>query len=223
MAKFSKVFWGVAILAAVVGVGVFIGWLGSRGALPTPRLPPVNLPTAESRPIVQQPPVATASTPPRSTPGNASAANPSPAVVVTTPGLITNWDDRVDQILAADTDDTNKVAQLFDIFPRLPEDGQVEVAEHLSNLVPDDNYTRLGQLLEDPKLPESVLDELMADALNRPNSVKLPVLLQVAQEPDNPKASEAKDLLELYLDEDYGTDWSQWQTKLQAWLKDNPD
>ena len=63
----------------------------------------------------------------------------------------------------------------------------------------------------------------MADALNRPNSVKLPVLLQVAQESDNPKASEAKDLLELYLDEDYGTDWNQWQTKLQAWLKDNPD
>ena len=223
MGKFSKIVWGVGILAAVVGLGIFIGWLGGRGTIAPPKLPPVNPPASESRPIVQPPPGSSSAVVSQPTPNAATTMTPGSTAVITMPGLITNWDDRVDQILAADTDDTNKVTQLFEIFPRLPEDGQVEVAEHLSNLVPDDNYTRLGQLLEDPKLPESVLDELMADALNRPNSVKLPVLLQVAQEPDNPKASEAKDLLELYLDEDYGTDWSQWQTKLQAWLKENPD
>ena len=223
MEKFSKWFWGAGILAAVVGLGVFIGWLGGRGNVPPVKLPPDNPPSTEGRPVVQPPPNSTGATTPQPGQIPGSAATPGPAVIVATPGLITNWDDRVDQILAADTDDTNKVAQLFDIFPRLPEDGQVEVAEHLSNLVPDDNYARLGQLLQDPKLPEAVLDELMADALNRPNSVKLPVLLQVAQQSDNPKASEAKDLLELYLDEDYGTDWNQWQTKLQAWLKENPD
>jgi hypothetical protein len=129
----------------------------------------------------------------------------------------------VDEILASEMDDTNKVKQLFEIFPRLPEDGQIEVAQHLSNLVPDESYAPLGKLLENAKLPEDVLDVLMADALNRPNSVKLPTLLDVAQNPDNSKAGEAKDLLELYLDEDYGADWSQWRQKLQAWLKENPD
>jgi len=39
----------------------------------------------------------------------------------------------------------------------------------------------------------------------------------------NPKAGEAKDLLELFLEEDYGTDWNKWQAKMQQWLKDNPD
>jgi tripartite-type tricarboxylate transporter receptor subunit TctC len=29
--------------------------------------------------------------------------------------------------------------------------------------------------------------------------------------------------LELYLDEDYGSDWATWQQKVEQWLKDNPD
>jgi len=56
--------------------------------------------------------------------------------------------------------------------------------------------------------------------LNRPNSVKLPQLLQVTQNPDHPKADEAKDLIELYLDED---DPAKWPDKMQQWLKENPD
>jgi hypothetical protein len=99
----------------------------------------------------------------------------------------------------------------------------VEVAQHLANLVADENYAPLAKYLTDSSLPESVLDVLLADVLNRPNSVKLPALLDVAKDDKNPKASEAKDLLELFLEEDYGKDWAQWQTKMEQWLKDNPD
>jgi hypothetical protein len=109
------------------------------------------------------------------------------------------------------------------MFPRLPEDGQVEVAQHLSNLVPDENYAALGKILKDAKMPEAVLDVLLADLLNRPNSVKLPSLVDVASNPQNAKAGEAKDLLELFLEEDYGTDWTKWQAKMEEWLKENPD
>jgi hypothetical protein len=59
--------------------------------------------------------------------------------------------------------------------------------------------------------------------LNRPNKLKLPVLVEVARDPANPKAGEAKDLLELYLEEDYGADWNIWVQKVEQWLKDNPD
>ena len=61
----------------------------------------------------------------------------------------------------------------FEMFPNLPEDGKEEVAQHLSNLVADEDYAPLGKLLTDATLPESVLDVLMADVLNRPNAVKL--------------------------------------------------
>jgi hypothetical protein len=159
------------------------------------------------------------SNPPVEITAPAVAATNAPATTAAT-NLLAGWEDKLDEILGSDQDDTNKVKDLFAIFPRLPEEGQTEVAQHLSNLVPDDNYAALGQLLQDTKLPDSVLDVLMSDVLNRPNSLKLPELLQVAQNPDHPKADEAKDLIELYLDED---DPAKWPDKMQQWLKDNPD
>ena len=80
----------------------------------------------------------------------------------------TNWEDTLDEILVSDSDDTNKVKELFAMFPRLPEDGQVEVAQHLSNLVEDEDYGPLGQLLKDARLPEaSVTSCLPAVRLGR--------------------------------------------------------
>ena len=125
--------------------------------------------------------------------------------------------------MGGEGEDAGKVKQLLEMFPRLPEDGQVEVAQHLSNLVADQDYAPLGKLLAYPKLPEAVLDVLIADVLNRPNAVKLPLLLEVARTPQHPKAEEAKDLLELYLEEDYGADWNKWQAKMEQWIKDNPE
>jgi hypothetical protein len=49
------------------------------------------------------------------------------------------------------------------------------------------------------------------------------LLLDIARNPEHRKASEAKEILELYLEEDYGTNWSVWQQKMTEWLKENPD
>jgi hypothetical protein len=223
MRKYSKILLGGALVAAVIGVGILLGWWGSREkprpqatpsvATPSP-LPAVGVKPPSTRPELTSGPPPTAavgtSTPP------ATAAVPAAAGT----NVIADWEDKLDTILGSDDEDTNKVKQLLAMFPRLPEEGQTEVAQHLSNLVPDDDYGPLGQLLENPKTSESVLDVLMSDVLNRPNSVKLPLLLQLAQNPDHPKAEEAKDLVELYLDEE---DPAKWPQKMQEWLKDNPD
>ena len=68
-----------------------------------------------------------------------------------------------------------------------------------------------------------MLDFLLDDVLNRPNSLKLPALLAVARNAQHPKAAEAKDFLQLFLEEDYGSDWDKWQARMEQWLKDNPD
>jgi hypothetical protein len=216
MQKFSKVLIGIGILAGIVAAGIVIGWWGSRGSAPPPT-PSVAIPTPVQSPNNRPPSTGAEST--------TAAANPTVVATNTTvtagaTNLLADWEDKLDEILGSDEDDTNKVKDLFAVFPRLPEEGQAEVAQHLSNLVSDDNYTPLGQLLQNTKLPDSVLDVLMSDVLNRPNSVKLPQLLQVAQNPDHPKADEAKDLIELYLDED---DPAKWPDKMQQWLKENPD
>jgi hypothetical protein len=222
MEKYSKTLIGAGILAVIVAAGILAGWLGSR-------VPPGRVQgrsqgdssantnarsgTASSRNPVE---------PAASTPLIQTLPQPAAPAPATT-NLAANWEDLVDQILGSDDDDTNKVKEFFAILPTLPEDGQEEVAQHLSNLVEDENYAPLGDLLKNAKLPEPVLETLMADLLNRPNSLKLPMFLELARNPEHPKAEESMDYLELFLDEEYGTDWAKWQQKMEEWLKENPD
>src|SRR5690606_11345713 len=101
-------------------------------------------------------------------------------------------------------DDTNKVNQLFAMYPTLDKDGKEEVAQHLSNLVEDEQYGPLAEILLDPTQPADVLDLLFADVLNRANTIKLPMFLGMARTPTHPNREEALELLELFLDEEYG-------------------
>jgi len=148
--------------------------------------------------------------------------NPT-AAVRASENLLTNWEEKVDQILVVEGESDAKAKQMLELFPRLPADGQVEVARHLANLVSDEDYEPLRQLLTDPHLPEEVLDTLLADVLNRPNSLKLPALLEVARTTAHPKAGNAKEVLGFFLEVDYGDDWFKWEERVQEWLKENPD
>jgi hypothetical protein len=219
-----KVFVTLGIIAAVIAAGALLGWLASRR--PGTQNSPDPQPTVRSPgdphppPILGTPGGAKPGINPKPSPGHPTGASPTE---VSSAGSETNWEDKLEVILNSEGEDTNKVKQLFAMFPRLPEDGQTEVAQHLSNLVEDDDYAPLGQLLKNARLPESVLDVLMGDLLNRPNAIKLPMFLDLARTPDHAEAGESKDLLELYLDEDYGTDWPKWEQKLKEWLKENPD
>jgi hypothetical protein len=138
------------------------------------------------------------------------------------PGL-PGWEEKVDAILTSDIADNEKAKKMLEIFPQLAPDAQEEVAHHLSNLVPDEEYAPLGNYLTNAAMPEAVLDVLLEDVFNRPNSVKLPLLLDIARNAQHPKATESRDVLELFLEEDYGNDWSKWQIKMDQWLKENPD
>lgn len=68
-----------------------------------------------------------------------------------------------------------------------------------------------------------VAGSFVADLPNRLNAVKLPALLAVARAPNHPQAEEARDLLELHLDEDYGADWARWESAMNEWLRENLD
>ncbi len=137
--------------------------------------------------------------------------------------LIADWEGKVDEILGSAGSDRDKARRMLEMFPQLPADGGEEVARHLSNLVPDQDYGLMRAYVTNAALPAAVLEVLFGDVLNRPNSLKLPTLLDVARMPQHPEAGEAKDYLQLYLEEDYGSDWDAWQAKMDAWLQANPD
>jgi hypothetical protein len=149
----------------------------------------------------------------------ASAAATGPAATE----LITDWNEQIDAALTGGGEDREVAQKMLKLFPRFPPEGQAEAIQHIANLLPDEDYAELSKLATDAKLPEPVLEELMMDLLNRPNKIMLPTLLEMAKQPAHPKAGEAKDFLELYLEEDYGADWNLWQTKVNDWLKANPD
>ncbi len=211
---------GLGAIAGVVFVALILGGVRSKG------------PEADSQPAAAEPPPPVAAEtnspaffskhPPRS-PSQSLTNGETAGMPAASAELLTNWEEKVDQILGSDSKTPDKAKQMLEMFPRLPEAGQVEVAKHLSNLLPNEDYAPFGKFLADPQLPADVLDTLMADVLNRPNSLKLPALLEVARTAQHPKAGDAKEMLGFFLEGDYGDDWSKWQEKLDEWRKENPD
>jgi hypothetical protein len=224
MSKLSNVLKFTGAFAGLVVVGLLIGWLGSSGhQMGTPPGNPIA-PISPAQDDARN--ISAISAVPKISPIPSTDTVPNEITIaapIAASDMITNWGDKLEQILVSPGEETDKAKQLLEMFPHLPPDGQAEIARHLSNLTPDSDYAGLGEYLKNPKLPEPVLDVLLADALNRPNALKLPLLLDIARQPDHAKAGEAKELLELFLEEDHGTDWAGWQARMDQWLKDNPD
>ena len=66
--------------------------------------------------------------------------------------------------------------------------------------------------------------KLLADVLNRRESLPTSRYCWMSRAiPTTPNKDEAKDLLELYLGEDYGTDWNSWGQHMTNWMQQNPD
>jgi hypothetical protein len=48
------------------------------------------------------------------------------------------------------------------------------------------------------------------------------MLLAVASDNDHPLKDQARNLLELMIQEDDGTNWDQWAASINTWLQNNP-
>jgi hypothetical protein len=231
MRNSSKILVVIAVVA-VIAIVASVLRLGKNGG----NVPVVHL-TNEEHTVQAPQPAETSSTStikhivrtspqpiqPTQTPAIAHATNENPGAPKVAPGQMADWDEKVSDVLGAEGDEKDKAKKLIEMFPHLPPEGQEEVAHHLSNLVADEDYAPLSNFATNSALPEAVLDVFVEDVFNRPNAIKLPVLLDIAQDPQHPRAGEAKDVLELFLEEDFGSDWTKWHAKMEKWLKDNPD
>jgi hypothetical protein len=217
MRKFSTVFIVIGLLAIVAILGLVAGWWGSK---PPGKVESGSEASAGQSSSAEQTQAETNNYHP---PARRPHTNRTDRASATATNLVANWEDRIDAILTGEEPETEKAKKMIEMFPNLPPDAQEEVAHHISNLTTDDNYAPVAKFLTNTALPEAVLDVFTEDVLNRPNGIKLPALLDIARDPQHPKAGEAKDILELFLEEDLGTDWTRWQARLDKWLKDNPD
>jgi len=151
------------------------------------------------------------------------AVRPVMVVSSTETNVIADWETKIDEILNSKDEPDEQGRQLFAIFDRFPPEGQAEAAQHIANLLADEDYLPFGLRLADTNTLPEVQEVIFADLLGRPNKLKLSLLLEVAKTPAHPKAEESKELLELYLEKNYDDDWDTWTDKIAEWLKDNPD
>jgi hypothetical protein len=219
----------VAVFAFLFG-GQYLGWFGSKdkaGAVSN-AISQGSAPVSPTRVATSTPPPDDSAAKPQTPPLPATRSNRTALVSVppkTAPevGEIADWEQRIDDVLTAEGEENIKARQLLEILPKLPEDGQVEAAQHISNLLPDEEYGSLAPTLTNPLTSESVLDVLMTDVLNRPNAIKLDTLLDVARAPNHPKGEEARDVLEVYTDQNCGVDWDCWKSAIDKYKVENPD
>jgi hypothetical protein len=197
----------IAVLAIALGAIYFL----QVKPQPAPATP---APTAANTPApIDRSPSGQAT--PRST---AKTTTEKPKKAAATPAPLADWEVKIDQALRANVGESETAQLLINLLPTLPAEGQAEAAQHISNLLLDEDYNRVLPLVKNPNMPEEVLDVFVTDLMNRDDKVKLPTLFDIAKIPNHPHHEEALTDLQIFLDEDYGNDWAKWDAAMKKYL-----
>ena len=201
--------------AVLLIVGGTLWFLNSGPVTPTlaTATPTPAVPVKVTTPVPRESP--TASRPVASTERSAAPQTPK-----ATPRPLQDWELKIDEVLRSNADETQTAQILINMLPTLPAEGQSEAAQHISNLILDDQYSRVLPLVKNPNLPEDVLDVFVTDLMNRDDAVKLPALLDIAKIPNHPHHEEALTDLEIFLDADIPpNDWGRWDSAVKEYLR----
>ena len=110
------------------------------------------------------------------------------------------WEDRLDELLTNEADNTTTVRGLVSSMRGLPPEAQEEFAAHAVNLCEDEQFGLLANIYFEAATPSEVKETIFNDVLNRPDEIKLPLLAKTLRNPTHPMAGESKEILEMYLD-----------------------
>ena len=204
-------------LAVLVIVGGSLWFLNSNNPVPLASVTATPTPVAESK--QSTPDVRRIAPTPRSVASTEPKTVPQPPKA--TPRPIQDWELKIDEVLRSSADETQTAQILINMLPTLPAEGQSEAAQHISNLILDDQYNRVLPLVKNPNLPEDVLDVFVTDLMNRDDAVKLPALLDIAKIPNHPHHEEALTDLEIFLDagDIQPNDWGRWDAAVKDYLR----
>lgn len=130
-----------------------------------------------------------------------------------------SWEAPINAILESTEDNDTVAARLHALAPTLPLDGQVEATQHMVNLLGDENYQVAMQKLVNLSTPPDVMEVIYSDVLNRPNSVKLPALVNMLATPGHPLRPEAIETLQIFVGRDLGDNTQAWTVAVQEFLR----
>ena len=130
------------------------------------------------------------------------------------------WEEQVETVVQSGAAEAEIASELIALFATLPEAGKVETARHICDHVPDEDYARMRALTLDAALPEPVLEVFYDDLGSRDEPLKLPVLLQMAQDEGHAFHGQALEDLGLALDAEHGGDFTRWAQALSTYLRE---
>lgn len=129
------------------------------------------------------------------------------------------WETQLAEAARRGRDARGKAREILALVPRLPEEALATAAEQAVERLPDADYAAtVLPVLTAPQTHGQVLSVLFADLMERPDTITLPALLTIAQNPAHPFAPAALDNLRLLLRGDFGTDWKRWSAAVTAAL-----
>lgn len=117
------------------------------------------------------------------------------------------------------TDIINTAQALINLLPKLTKSGQVECAEHITNLLSDEEYSRALPIWVNPVSDPDVIMVFATDLLNRPARVLMPAMLDAIRMRNHPYHNEAKRTMQNLLDQDHGDNISQWENAMNSFLE----
>ena len=194
-------------LAAVALVLVFL-------LLPSPPPPPAKPPAP------RQASAAAAAAPTSADPGSAITATSDPLGLAAAPSHVVAWEDRLDQLLTAETDTATTVRGLVSSMRQLPPEAQEQYAAHAVNLCGDEQFALLGEIYLNAQTPQVVTETIFNDLLNRPDEIKLPLLAKTLSNAAHPMAGKAEEVLRTYIGLAPGMiPPNGWEQSVDAYLK----
>ena len=129
------------------------------------------------------------------------------------------WERKIDAALRSQGEHSAIALGLLSEVNSMPAEGQTAAAQHIVNLIADKDYLQLLPYIKNNRLDHGFQEIIVAESLNRPDAIKLPVLLTAARAPGHPMAETATSVLTVLLDVNHGTDWSKWEQSVKQALE----
>lgn len=122
-------------------------------------------------------------------------------------------------------DDRKALALLNKVYTLPDEPAKVVAMEHATKLMSDEQFKQLrSQIMGlNDTGSEDMKDTILRDILTRAENVRMPALVDLLRQPAYPGQQEVREILEAYLDVDYGTDFPKWDAAVRQWLIENDE
>jgi hypothetical protein len=129
------------------------------------------------------------------------------------------WQLAINSILSADAEPVVLSQRLAVALPGMPLEGQLEAAQHMVNLLGDEEYATAENIYFNHGHAEQVRRVIFEDFMNRPNTLKLPLLVRTMREYGHPMRREAIDNLQALLGRNEGEDANRWDFAVREALE----